>query len=213
VTELLTLLFATRNPGKIVELRELLSDLPLRVRALGDGLECPEVEEDADSFTGNAIKKAKEVSTATGLAALADDSGLLVDALGGRPGVFSARFAGPNANDSDNNRKLLAELAGVADPERGARFRSVVAFADCAGALGQDVLTASGECEGLILSDPRGNGGFGYDPLFYVPELGQTFAELGVGTKNERSHRARAMRAMRPLLLQYYGLANGGLTQ
>jgi XTP/dITP diphosphohydrolase len=199
------LVFATRNAGKVVELRQLLPD----VRVLGIdeaaarvGRAIPDVDEDADTFAGNAIKKAREVSQATGFPALADDSGLEVDALGGAPGVWSARYAG-GGGDAANNAKLLVALRGVPPERRTARFRSVLALADVAGTLGEQVITAEGSCEGIVLDAPRGSGGFGYDPLFLVPELGQTFAELGVGTKGERSHRARAMQAIRPRLLAY----------
>jgi XTP/dITP diphosphohydrolase len=200
------LVFATRNPGKLVELRQLLPDtrvLDIDEAAARLGRAIPEVDEDADTFAGNAAKKAREVSRATGLPALADDSGLEVDALGGAPGVWSARYAGPGADDAANNAKLLAALAGVPAARRTARFRSVLALADVAGALGDAVITADGACNGVVLDAPRGTGGFGYDPLFLVPELGQTFAELGVGTKGELSHRARAMQAIRPRLLAY----------
>ena len=194
------LVFATRNKGKLVELRELLAGI--RVLAIDEvGVTVAEVVEDADTFAGNAAKKAREVSAATGLPALADDSGLEVDALGGAPGVISARYAGEPHSDSANNAKLLAALAGIAD--RRARFRAVLALADVAGPLGAEIITADGTCEGTILTAPRGTGGFGYDPLFFAPELGMTFAEAGVGSKSELSHRARAMRAIKPRLLAY----------
>ena len=202
------LVFATRNRGKLVELRELLADVDVDVISIAElDSEVPEVVEDGETFVANATKKAVEVSKATGLPALADDSGLEVDAQDGRPGVLSARFAGQEASDQDNNDKLLVELEGVPAASRTGRFRSALAFADTAGRLGGEVLLAEGACEGQILESPRGTGGFGYDPLFLVPELGQTFAELGVGTKNDRSHRARAMRAMKPQLVASYGLA------
>ena len=194
------LVFATRNRGKLVELRELLPGVD--VRSLDD-IHVPDVVEDADTFAGNAAKKAREVSQATGLPALADDSGLEVDALGGAPGVYSARYAGAGHDDAANNKKLLAELAGVPAEKRTGRFHSVLALADVTGPLGNDVITADGTCEGTILDAPRGTGGFGYDPLFFSPELGMTFAEAGVGPKNDLSHRARAMRAMKPRLLEY----------
>jgi XTP/dITP diphosphohydrolase len=194
------LVFATRNRGKLVELRQLLPGI--EVRSLDD-ITVPEVVEDADTFEGNAAKKAREVSAATGLPALADDSGLEVDALGGAPGVYSARYAGEPHDDARNNAKLLAALAGIPADRRTARFRSVLALADVTGALGSEVITESGACEGVILEAPRGTGGFGYDPLFYSPELGMTFAEAGVGPKNDLSHRARAMRAIKPRLLEY----------
>jgi XTP/dITP diphosphohydrolase len=196
------LVFATRNRGKLTELRQLLADLEGEVTiASALDLDLPDVVEDRDTFAGNASKKALEVSRATGLPALADDSGLEVDALGGAPGVMSARYAGDDHDDRKNNDKLLAALAGVS--ERTARFRSVLALADAAGPLGDQVITAEGVCEGLILEAPRGTGGFGYDPLFFAPELGVTFAEAGVGPKNDLSHRARAMRAIRPRLIEY----------
>jgi XTP/dITP diphosphohydrolase len=199
------LVFATRNPGKVVELRQLLPGvfvLGIDEAAARLGRAIPDVEEDADTFAGNAIKKAREVSQATGFPALADDSGLEVDALDGAPGVWSARYAG-GGGDAANNAKLIVALASVPPERRTARFRSVLALADVAGPLGEEVMTAEGSCEGIVLEAPRGTGGFGYDPLFLVPDLGQTFAELGVGTKGERSHRARAMQAIRPRLLAY----------
>lgn len=200
------LVFATRNQGKLVELRALLAGtevLGVDEAAQRLGRPIPDVVEDADTFAGNAIKKAREVSQATGLPALADDSGLEVDALDGAPGVYSARYAGEGAGDAANNAKLLQALAGVPRARRAARFRCVLALADVTGPLGEQTLTADGTCEGVVLEAPRGTGGFGYDPLFLVPELGQTFAELGVGPKGDLSHRARAMQAIRPRLLAY----------
>jgi XTP/dITP diphosphohydrolase len=200
------LVFATRNRGKLVELRQLLPGVDvLSIDEASErlGITIPDVVEDADTFAGNASKKAREVAQATGLPALADDSGLEVDALGGAPGVYSARFAGDAHDDAANNAKLLAELAGVPADRRTARFRAVLALADVTGPLGDEVITADGACEGVILDAPRGSGGFGYDPLFFSPELGQTFAEAGVGSKSELSHRARAMVAMKPRLLDY----------
>lgn len=202
------LVFATRNRGKLAELRQLLQDVDVidideAARRIGHAI--PDVIEDADTFVGNAAKKAREVADATGLPALADDSGLEVDALGGAPGVYSARYAGVEGEHADaaNNAKLLAALADVPPDRRTARFRASLALADVRGPLGADVITADGVCEGMILDAPRGSGGFGYDPLFLFPELGQTFAELGVGTKGDLSHRARAMRTIKPRLLDY----------
>jgi XTP/dITP diphosphohydrolase len=200
------LVFATRNKGKLAELRDLLPGmavLSVDEAAARIGRAIPDVVEDADTFVGNAEKKAREVSAATGLPALADDSGLEVDALGGAPGVYSARYAGEPHDDGANNEKLLLALADVPEASRTARFRAVLALADVTGALGDRVITADGTCEGVILHEPRGTGGFGYDPLFYAPELGQTFAEAGIGTKSELSHRARAMQAIKPQLLAY----------
>jgi XTP/dITP diphosphohydrolase len=199
------LVFATRNKGKLVELRQLLPDVDVidideAARRIGRAI--PEVIEDADTFQGNAEKKAREVSGVTRMPALADDSGLEVDALGGAPGVHSARYAGGH-DDAANNAKLLGALANVPREQRTARFRASLALADVHGALGDRTIIADGVCEGIILDAPRGTGGFGYDPLFLFPELGQTFAELGVGTKGDLSHRAKAMRAIRPQLLAY----------
>jgi XTP/dITP diphosphohydrolase len=199
------LVFATRNRGKLTELRQLLADLAGSVEVVSAlDLDLPDVVEDGDTFQANASKKAREVSLATGLPALADDSGLEVDALGGAPGVHSARYAGEPHDDARNNARLLAALAGVPEGRRTARFRSTLALADTAGPLGDRIVTADGVCEGVILEAPRGTGGFGYDPLFFSPELGVTFAEAGVGPKNDLSHRARAMRAMRPQLHAYF---------
>jgi XTP/dITP diphosphohydrolase len=200
------LVFATRNPGKLVELRQLLPELEvidLGEAALRIGREIPEVEEDRNTFAGNAIKKAREASAATELPSLADDSGLEVEALAGAPGVRSARYSGPGADAAANNARLLAALGGVRPERRRARFRAVLALADVSGPLGDDVITADGVCEGMILEAPRGTGGFGYDPLFFLPERGQTMAELGATLKGEVSHRALAMRAIKPRLLDY----------
>jgi XTP/dITP diphosphohydrolase len=200
------LVFATRNKGKLVELRALLPGidvLSLDEAAAKLGRDIPEVVEDADTFAGNAAKKAREVSQITGMPALADDSGLEVDALDGAPGVYSARYAGEGHDDAANNAKLISALTDVPEAKRTARFRAVLALADVSGPLGGEVITADGACEGLILDAPRGTGGFGYDPLFFAPELGMTFAEAGVGPKSDLSHRARAMRAMKPQLLAY----------
>jgi XTP/dITP diphosphohydrolase len=204
------LVFATRNAGKLVELRQLLGGvdvIDIAEAARRIGREIPDVVEDRDTFVGNAEKKAREVSAITQLPALADDSGLEVDALGGEPGVYSARWAGVSghAADAANNTKLLAAMQGK--PQHTARFRASLVLADVTGPLGDATISADGVCEGLILDAPRGTGGFGYDPLFLFPELGQTFAELGVGSKSDLSHRARAMRAIKPRLLAYLASA------
>jgi XTP/dITP diphosphohydrolase len=198
------LVFATRNRGKLAELRQLLTgvdviDVDEAARRCGRAI--PDVVEDADTFAGNAIKKAREVSAVTGLPALADDSGLEVDALGGAPGVYSARYAG-GGGDGANNAKLLAALAELPDAPRTARFRAVLALADTTGALGDRTITADGVCEGSIIDTPRGSHGFGYDPLFLLPN-GQTMAELDAETKGQLSHRGRAMRAIEPELRAY----------
>jgi XTP/dITP diphosphohydrolase len=202
------LVFATRNPGKLVELRQLLAGLEVlsldeAARRIGRAI--PEVVEDADTFIGNAIKKAREVSAITQLPALADDSGLEVDELDGAPGVYSARYAGSH-DDAANNAKLLFTMAGVPEDKRGARFRAVLALADVAGPLGDRTITAEGSCEGVVLTEARGTGGFGYDPLVFIPALGKTVAELGPAAKNTLSHRALAARQMLVLMREVWRL-------
>ncbi len=191
---------ATGNPGKLAELRAFLEEMGFEVlgpAAFPDFVAPPEGEE---SFAANAVAKALALAGHAGLPTLGDDSGLEVDALGGRPGVRSARFAGEGASDLANNARLLAELAGVPAEGRRARYRAVVALAVPGGEAGMAVVTAEGVSEGVILEAPRGAGGFGYDPLFLVPELGKTFAELDPAARREVSHRFRALRALRPAL-------------
>jgi XTP/dITP diphosphohydrolase len=188
------LVLGTGNPGKVDELRALLSDLPTEVvpgHTLDDP---PDVAEDADTLAGNAQKKAEAYHERTGLPALADDTGLEVAALDGRPGVHTARFAGPDATPDDNKEKLLAVLNGVDD--RRARFRTVVALVDSDG----PPHTFEGVCKGTITTALRGDGGFGYDPLFQPDGHDQTFAEMDADTKNEISHRRRALDALRQFL-------------
>jgi XTP/dITP diphosphohydrolase len=196
---------ATRNPGKRKDMQHLLGGA-FEVVALPDGL--PEVEETGTTFVDNAILKAREASEATGLPAFGDDSGLVVDALAGAPGVYSARFAGAGAGDGANNRKLLGLLEHVAEAARTARFRSAVAFCDVRGRLGAGVLVGEGVCEVRVLLAPRGDGGFGYDPLFFSPELGKTFAEASLGEKARVSHRARALATLLPKVRAYFGVAD-----
>jgi XTP/dITP diphosphohydrolase len=181
---------ATGNRGKLVELQSLLGPLGVEIKSLADYPGLPEVVEDGETFADNAVKKAMAVAGATGEISLADDSGLEVDHLGGAPGVHSARFAGEQKDDRANNEKLLALLKGVPRAERRARFRCVVALA----VPGGRVYTAEGACEGIIGTSPKGEGGFGYDPLFIVPGLDKTFSELDLDTKNSISHRGRAFR-------------------
>ncbi len=188
------LALATGNPGKIAEIRALLAGLPVEVVAPE---RLPEVVEDADSFRGNAEKKARAVAAALGVPALADDSGLEVDALGGAPGVRSARYAGPRASDAENNAKVLGALRGVPHERRRARFRCAAVVAAPDGRL---LATGEGMAEGRILESPRGRSGFGYDPLFLSDDLGVTFAEAGAEAKNRVSHRARALTALRQAL-------------
>lgn len=189
-----TLVLATRNMGKVSEFRDLLKDLDVEVRPISDYPGTHEVEEDGDTFEKNAIKKARAAAEQTGEIAMADDSGLEVDALGGEPGVHSARYSG--GGDAANCQKLLSKLEGVPDERRTARFKCVVAIATPHG----EVHTASGSCEGYIAREPRGTRGFGYDPVFVVPEFGKTFAELTEEEKNLVSHRARAVEAAKETL-------------
>jgi XTP/dITP diphosphohydrolase len=179
------LVVASKNPDKITEVEEVLRSLDL-VGEIVRGLDWPDVEETESTLEGNALLKARAVSRATGLAALADDTGLEVAALGGEPGVRTARFAGPNATYEQNVDRLLEELEGVAD--RRARFRTAVALVS-----DEAEFVAEGSVEGVITNGRRGSGGFGYDPVFAVD--GRTFAEMGE-EKNEISHRARALRAL-----------------
>jgi XTP/dITP diphosphohydrolase len=197
----LTLVMATRNPGKIRELRDILKDLGIQLRSLADFPELPEIAETGDTFGDNAATKAREVARLTQLPALADDSGLEVAALDGRPGVFSARYAqdvtAPAApGDADNWRKLLDELKEVPWERRQARFVCEIALALPDGSL----FTARGEVAGRIATAPQGGQGFGYDPVFWVPEYGATMAQLGAAVKNRISHRARALKYLPELL-------------
>jgi XTP/dITP diphosphohydrolase len=194
-----TLVVATRNPGKLKEIQALLSDLPVRCVSVTD---CPGVEdvvEDGETLEANALKKARAVSQATGLPTLADDSGLEVFALDGRPGVYSARYAGENVTYADNNKKLLRELTGVLPEKRKASFRCIICFID-----GDSVHSTEGSCPGSILLEMRGSGGFGYDPLFMPDGFDKTFAELSIEEKNVISHRAKALKQMKEFLTRYF---------
>jgi XTP/dITP diphosphohydrolase len=196
--EMRKLTVASKNRGKIAEIKAAFAGLPLSVIQISDFGDFAEPEETGDTFAANAELKARYYSALTNSICLADDSGLEVDALNGAPGVYSARFAGPAATDADNNAKLLNLLAGLASEQRSARFRCVLVYYDSLGEL----LTAEGTCEGVILETPRGDGGFGYDPLFYVPEIGKTLAEMTLAEKNAISHRGAALRALANALKQ-----------
>lgn len=193
-----TILFATTNPYKVREVRAILSPLGIEVLSLDSAAkDVEEPEEDADTFVGNACIKALHYARATGIECLAEDSGLEVDALGGAPGVFSARYAGTDGTreekDHANNEKLLHELRDVAEEHRGARFVCALCLASSTGEI---LATATGTFEGRIALLPRGTGGFGYDPLLFLPDLGCTSAELPPEEKNRRSHRARALQEL-----------------
>lgn len=188
------LVFATTNRGKLAELKALLCEA-LEVLSPAELSSVPEVEEDQPTFEGNAEKKARAFAEVTGLPALADDSGLCVDALGGRPGVLSARYG---EDDAGRIRRLLEELSGVPEERRGATFRCAL----CLARPGGRVVVEVGECPGVITREPRGAQGFGYDPVFLVPGLGKTLAELSRAEKSAISHRGRAFQKMRGHLLE-----------
>lgn len=195
------LLLASRNPGKTVEIRALFSGLNLEILSLMDYPEIPETVEDGETLEANAIKKAVEACTRTGIPSIADDTGLEVYSLNMEPGVRSARYAGENVTYAENNAKLLTALGSLPDEARGARFRCVAAFAD-----GNIVRTFEGECPGTILKELRGSHGFGYDPLFVPQGYDSTFAELDLLVKNRISHRARAFEALRSFILSDFAV-------
>ena len=181
------LVIATRNAHKLEEIRAIFNFQGLEILSAFDFPQIPDVVEDGDTLEANAIKKAVEIAKATGCWAMADDSGLEVTALGGAPGVYSARYAGEHCSYSDNNEKLLHELAGK--PDRSAQFRTVIALSSPEGS----VQTLEGSCPGTIIKEPRGENGFGYDPLFVPEGYTKTFAELPAEIKNRISHRAQAL--------------------
>ena len=189
-----TLVIASGNPGKIREFSRLLADLPLAIEPMPAGLE---IEETGSTFADNARLKAMAVAQATGQWSLADDSGLCVAALGGAPGVQSARYAN---SDAARIARLLQELDGASD--RSAHFSAALAVADPSGAV---VLEVEGQCAGLILDAARGSGGFGYDPIFFVPEIGLSFAEMDSATKGKLGHRGRAFALLEPRLREHLG--------
>ncbi|MFO7606818.1 MAG: XTP/dITP diphosphatase [Desulfurivibrionaceae bacterium] len=185
-----TIVLATRNEGKVREFREILSDFDVDLRSLNDFGPIPEAVEDGETFDENAYKKAHFTAKVLGLPAMSDDSGLVVEALNGAPGVHSARYAGDKADDKDNIAKLLKEMEGIED--RRAAFECVISLAVPSG----PALTYEGRCKGTITTKPSGSGGFGYDPVFYSPELGKTFAESTLEEKNQISHRGRALKEL-----------------
>ena len=187
----MTLVIATGNPGKTAEIRDMLENFPVNIKNLADFGPIPPVEEDGDTFDDNAYKKASFVSKILGLPALADDSGLVVDALGGAPGVYSARYAGENATDEQRYTKLLSEMKG--ETNRKAAFECVLSIAVPSG----PALTYEASCEGLITEQPVGEGGFGYDPVFYYPPLKKTFGQLTRAEKSRVSHRGKALQELR----------------
>lgn len=205
-----TMVLGTRNLKKRAELEDLLSLPRLRLATLADFPSAPEVDEDGETFLANAEKKAVELARALGQWVLGEDSGLCVDALGGAPGVYSARYAGEPKDDERNNDRLLAELGSLPLERRTAHYVCTAALADPSGRIRA---RAEGRCDGLILFERRGSGGFGYDPLFLVPDQDKTFGELSLAFKHSRSHRAAAMRELRPQLEKLLGNASNAVVR
>jgi XTP/dITP diphosphohydrolase len=190
---------ATRNPGKLREMQAILAPLSLKLLSLKDFPEIPEVVEDGATFAENAGKKAKTIADRTGRLSIADDSGLVVKALEGQPGVFSSRFAGEKATDGSKCQRLLADMAGIPEGQREAAFVCAIAVALPKGKM----KIVEEECQGRISFLPRGEYGFGFDPIFFVPEFGKTMAELEPEVKNQISHRARALKRLKLILPQF----------
>ncbi len=193
------IVIATRNPGKLREMQTLLASLGLKILSLKDFPEAPDVLEDGATFAENAAKKAKIVARTTGRPAIADDSGLVVKALGGRPGVFTSRFAGEKTSDRNKCQRLLEEMERIPEEQREAVFVCAIAVALPQG----EVKIVEEECQGRISFSPRGENGFGFDPIFFVPELGKTMAELEPEVKNQVSHRGRALKKLKLILPQF----------
>ena len=193
------ILIATTNAGKLREVRQVLGDLPVELRSLSDWLPLPEPVEDGETFEANAELKARHYARLTGAWSLADDSGLEVHALGGAPGVHSARYAGLQRDDQANNAKLVRDLKNIPPEQRTARFRCAVVLASATEVVG----AVSGAVEGLIIDESRGRNGFGYDPHFLVPEFNITTAEMDPEQKNRISHRGLALRRIRPIIERY----------
>lgn len=194
------LLLATRNQGKKKEMQQILKDLPVEIITLEDIDELPEIIEDGATFVENASKKAQQTAVLSGYTSLADDSGLVVDALDGKPGIYSARFAGEEADDNKNNEKLLFMLKNIETAKRTARFICAVAVSDPTG----HTRVVTGECEGKIAWEKKGTGGFGYDPLFVPAGREESFAQLTPEEKNSISHRARALKKARTIIEELF---------
>jgi XTP/dITP diphosphohydrolase len=194
------LVVGSRNPKKRVEILEILGDLGFDLRDLTGWPDAPEVVEDGTTFEENARKKASEMARYLKLWVLGEDSGLVVPALNGRPGVYSARYAGQHGDDEANNDRLLAELAPLPADRRAAYYVCTAALADPSGEV---KAVAEGRCHGVIIDERRGTGGFGYDPLFLIPEYHKTFGELSARVKHALSHRAKALALLRPALRRY----------
>jgi XTP/dITP diphosphohydrolase len=200
------LVLGTRNRKKRQEIVEILGDLAIELRDLSEFPDAPEVEEDGKTFEANARKKAEELAKHLHLWVLGEDSGLVVPGLNGRPGVLSARYAGKHGDDAANNQRLLAELAPLPDDRRAAYYVCTAALANPEGEI---LAVTEGRCHGVIIREPRGTGGFGYDPLFFIPEYHRTFGELSAPVKHALSHRARALEHLRPHLRRLMSDAKG----
>ncbi|MFV9511100.1 XTP/dITP diphosphatase [Tepidibacillus sp. LV47] len=190
------IVLATKNQGKVREFKALFSELGIEILSMKELANVPEIIEDGNTFEENAKKKAETICKLTGVPTIADDSGLVVDILGGAPGVYSARYAGEHATDEENNQKLLQALAGIPMEKRTAHFVAYLAFA----VPNSETIGVQDSVDGYILESPRGQYGFGYDPLFYLPEYNKTMAELNPETKNRISHRGKAMRRLFQML-------------
>jgi XTP/dITP diphosphohydrolase len=201
-----TVVIASTNPGKIAEVRQIMAGLPLVLLTSDDVGGWPEIEETGDTYLANALLKARAVAAVTGKAALADDSGIEVDALDGAPGVRSARFSGEHASDEDNNAKLIESLDGVPSERRGARYRCVAVLVTPDG----EEIAGIGSCEGRIGSEARGTGGFGYDPWFIPERESRTMAELTAEEKHAISHRGKALRGLADKLRDLRGERSSG---
>jgi len=205
MSERLKIVVASRNAHKVAEIASLLGDLPVQLVTIDAVAPDAELREDENTFEGNALAKAHQAARATGLVAIADDSGLEVDALGGEPGVWSARYAGLPSNDALNNEKLLQTLIGVPKESRTARYQCCAVFVDLEN---QESLVRFGSCEGQILEKAQGEGGFGYDPLFFLPQLGKTMAQIDLAEKNSLSHRAAAFKSLAEAMKVYLKTRN-----
>lgn len=193
------IILASHNLHKVAEMKTVLRDLFVEIITLDDYPEVGDIEETGKTLKENALLKARIVNRITGIPAIGDDTGLEVDSLNGAPGVYSARYAGEQASYEDNVKKLLAEMINIGENERTARFRTVAAFVD-----GETELTSEGKIEGMITFEPKGTSGFGYDPLFFIPEMNCTFAELSTEEKNRISHRGHALQNLYKHLSAYW---------
>ena len=205
MSDRLKIVVASRNAHKVSEIQSLLGDLPVQLVTIDAVAPDAELREDENTFEGNALAKAHQAARATGLVAIADDSGLEVDALEGEPGVWSARYAGLPTDDARNNEKLLVSLAGIPTAARKARYQCCAVFVDLQNS---ESLVRFGACEGQILKAAQGTGGFGYDPLFFLPQLGKTMAQIDLAEKNSLSHRAKAFKSLAEAMKVYLKTRN-----